>query len=97
MTVKNNLFDDVISSSDSDQPAEESNEQFPAMVHEEGDEICRISCICMYPCTECRCLDSSSLIKESFQKEAIRSMAVEVLMTNTSLVNFNTITLLHAW
>ena len=44
---------------------------------------------CMDLCTECTCMcvNSSSLIKESLQKEAIWSMAVKILMTNTSLVN----------
>ena len=41
----------------------------------------------MHLCTEWMYLNSSSLIKESLQKEAIRSMAVNILTTNTSLVN----------
>ena len=42
---------------------------------------------CMYMYRLCMCFNSSSFIMESLQKEAIRSKAVKILMTNTSLVN----------
>ena len=37
-----NPFDDVISSSTSNVPVVGSNELFPEMVHEEGDNICQV-------------------------------------------------------
>ena len=37
-----NPFDDVISSSKSNVPVVDSNELFPEMVHEEGDDICQV-------------------------------------------------------
>ena len=41
----------------------------------------------MYLCTEWTYFNSSLLIKESLQNEAIRSMVVKILTTNSSLVN----------
>eukprot|EP00731_Ephydatia_muelleri_P037773 Em0560g1a len=37
-----NSFDDIISSSKSNVPVVGSNELFPEMVHEEGDDICQV-------------------------------------------------------
>ena len=41
----------------------------------------------MYLCTEWMYFNSSLLIEESLQKEAMRSMAMKILITNSSLVN----------
>ncbi|KAL5517686.1 hypothetical protein EMCRGX_G003284 [Ephydatia muelleri] len=38
-----NSFDDIISSSKSNVPVVGSNELFPEMVHEEGDDICQVA------------------------------------------------------
>eukprot|EP00731_Ephydatia_muelleri_P003437 Em0001g3437a len=38
-----NSFDDIVSSSKSNVPVVDSNELFPEMVHEEGDDICQVA------------------------------------------------------